>query len=255
MEFEIAVCAMFRDSQVWHGHNINQVDAFFERMNEQEKDAGVRLRYYLLEGDSKDNTREVLDKYATWLGSDRVNIIHHSVGGSPPASVATAERFAALSEVGNACLRPARDAGHTHIYWMESDLIPQPGLLSKLLDSQLALDTNDKVMAISPVAVIEPQGHRLFYDTWAFEGISGEKWSNFDLEALKRYPSRYRPMRAIGSAALLNGKALLQNKIDFGTGCFPALCASGRAMGYNIYCDLNLEVKHPCNALIASRWV
>ncbi len=251
---EVAVCAMFRCSQSWHGYPINQVNLFFDRMAEQERDAGVTLRYFLLEGDSKDDTRAVLEKRAAELG-DRVTIIGHNVGGRPPASIATQDRFLALSEVGNACLRPAVASGADLIFWMESDLVPNKGLMKGLLEATRNSDEWDKTLGVAPLAVIEPQGQVLFYDTWAFEGEAGEKWDNFSLKALATYPRRYRPMRAVGSCVLLNGRVLRAHNLDFGTGCFPALCKAGRDAGFGVYCDTTLEVKHPCNVFLENRWV
>ncbi len=253
MTLDVAVCAMFRDSQSWHGLPINQVNLFFDRMAEQERDAGVRLSYFLLEGDAKDNTREVLEQRAAELPG-RVTLITHNVGGRAPASIASQDRFLALSAVGNACLKPAVASGADLIFWMESDLIPSPGMLAGLLEATGESDWN-QTLGVAPLALIEPHGQSLFYDTWAFEGENGEKWDNYSLKALATYPHRYRPMRAVGSSVLLNGKALREHNLDFGTGCFPALCEAGRAAGYGIYCDTKLEVRHPCNVFLASRWV
>lgn len=251
---EIAVCGMFRDSVTWHGYPINQVNLFFDRLLEQERDANVRLTYFLLEGDSRDETRAHLEKRSAELNG-RVTIISHNVGGRPPASIATQDRFLALSEVGNACLRPAVASGAGHIFWMESDLVPDPGLLKGLLEITRNPIVWNNTLGVAPLAVIEPGGQRLFYDTWAFEGENGEKWDNFSLAALASYPRRYRPMRAVGSCVLLNGQALRKHNLDFGTGCFPALCRSGREVGLDVYCDTTLEVKHPCNVFLENRWV
>jgi hypothetical protein len=250
---EIAVCAMFRDSMQWHGRRIDQVGAFFRNWEGQARLAGVVPTYHLLEGDSRDDTRAVLQDWAARLGG-RVRLTFHDVGGRPPSSDGGDDRRKVLAAAGNVCLASALDGGGKLLLWTESDLLPTPPLLPGLLEAAAGPDW-DKVAAVAPVALIDVNGFTAFYDGWAFEGIHGEKWGMQGVPALKRWPARYRPMRAIGSCALLNADVLRENNIDFGVGCFPALCQAGRDAGAAVYCDVSLDIYHPSEAFLGDRWV
>ena len=252
---EIAVASYFRNSQTWHGRRIDQAHTYFANVEREAKSAGVTPRYYLLEGDSSDDTWETLCRYHDER-PDQIHLTKYSVRDAPPiASIVSNDRFRTLSEVGNVVLRGARDSGADLVFWIESDLLPQENLLSGLMDATRILDW-ERVLAVAPVAVIAPGGHRLHYDVWAFEGSHGERFNNDDLGKLLASPfGRYWPMNAVGSCALLNGRALREAKIDFGDGCFPALCRAARDAGLNVLCDLAVRIEHPSNFNVAGRWI
>jgi hypothetical protein len=251
----VAVCSMLRDSNVWHGRPIGQVDKFFTRLNEQGRQAGVELHYYLVEGGSKDDTWDSLLDWQRQLPN--VNLFKHEPTGAEVASVVSEERFKNLSATGNVVLRAARDDGHDFVFWMESDLIPQQRLLAGLLDEPRVYPDIfwPNVFAVAPVPVFYRGSQKVFYDTWAFEGMNGQKWGNDDLRDLTNVLSRHRPMRSVGSCALLNGKLLRELNADFGEGCFPHLCKTGVDARRAVELDVTLEVTHPCSALVAGRLV
>lgn len=242
---------MFRDSQVWHGRNINQVDKFFEHWEAQKY---VKLRYVLLEGDSKDDTFDALLGWQQRLGSHKVFLTKRDVGGSAPdSSGSVADRYRCLSEAGNACLHAGLAAGTPLMVWAESDLAVKPMFMDCLLEITWKSWWAD-ALAVAPVTDIRLNGRQAFYDTWAFEGIDGETWGNHGSSPAD-YDVRYRPMRSIGSLALLNAGAAREHRLDFGTKCFRGLCEAGRAVGLDVYCDTWLHVTHPSNECVAGRWI
>jgi hypothetical protein len=250
----VAIASYFRDSQTWHGHRINQVDTYFKNVDREAGLAGVDPTLFLLEGDSKDDTWDALCRYRD-ARPGRVHLTKHEVKNAPAiASIVSEDRWRTLSEVGNVVLRQARDSGADVVYWTESDLLPAEGLLSSLLE-HTKTPRWESTLAVAPLPVFQNGRVKHFYDTWAFEGINREKWWNHDLEKLRAYPARLRPMRSIGSCAILNGHLLRKFNLDFGTGCFPALCNAGRDNGLSIYCDVTLEIQHPCTRNIAGRLV
>lgn len=246
---KIAICSLFRDSQNWFGKPLNQVEKFFLNMREQEKLNNVEFTYFLLEGDSTDNTLYAIEQHKKYFN---INLIKYDVKGSRPSSDGSEERRKLLSDVGNKCLNSAIDAGFDYILWSESDLIPHKNMLGSLLEKSKIVDW-DKTVAIAPTAIIVLQDKECFYDGWAYEGIDGEKWSVPDLERFLKGPNP-KPMKAIGCAALLNGKLLRENKIDFGDGNFPKLCKTSIDKGFQIWCDTSSIIVHPSQHCYRGRW-
>ena len=249
---KIAVCSMFRDSQYWNGQYINQVDLFFRNMYEQAKANNVEFEFFLLEGDSKDDTFQKIEQYTKYYD---IHLIKHDLGGRPPSSDGGDDRRKILSEVGNICLDMALKSDNNYILWSESDLIPVNNMLGTLL-STIKNDINwDETVALAPIAIIRFRGMDSFYDGWAYEGIDGEKWSLHDLQKFLDYPSNNRPMKSIGCTALLNAKILRKNNINFADGCFPKLCTTSIEKGYKVFCNLNSAIRHPSSACIQNRWI
>jgi GT2 family glycosyltransferase len=251
---------MFRDSQVWHGRPINQVDRFFRQVDANALAAGRGVSYHLVEGNSADGTLEALLLHAARRDA---TVLRHEVEGTGVASVASEQRFRNLSAVANVALRSARDSGADFVLWVESDFVLRDDVLRRLL---AAFDgAPHDLFGVCPVPVFggeardgapRPQGAAgpSFYDTWAFRGEGGEAWQNHQLAALVDGP-RYRPMAAFGSAALMNARLMRQHGIDFGTGCFPDLCAQARRAGYRLFCDTRTLIEHPAEVNIAGRLV
>lgn len=251
---EIAVASYFRDSQKWHGRRIDQVDSYFGNIEREICEAGLAAKYFLLEGDSTDDTWDVLCKYRDAMPG-RVSLTKRTVGNSKHvASVECNIRFRQLSEIGNVVLRQARDSGSGLVFWIESDLVPQNGLLRRLMES-VSQPWWNETLAVAPLAVFRSSGRMLHYDTWGMTGIRGEKWGNGDLDRMANYGGRYRPMSSVGSCALMNAYNLRAHDLDFGEGCFPELCRRGRNAGLKLWCDTEVSVRHPSTELVASRLI
>lgn len=248
---DIAVCSYFRDSNVWHGRDIGQVSRFFRQILSQkiEKD----FIFSLLEGGSKDGTLASIHQWKENIVS-KVHLIEDEVVNTNVASTVSADRFKNLSRIGNKVLNQAKDFNTKYIFWQESDLIIGENLLHRLL-AFTEEEPWQNTLAIAPVPMFSWQGQDLFYDTWAFEGSKGEKWGNPDLYKLMCYQDELRPMKSIGSCALLNAELLRKYNIDFGEGCFPELCKQGKSFGLNIYCDTGSMIKHPSEHYIEGRMV
>jgi len=246
----IAICSYFRDSQNWHGFNINQVNKFFSSITNQENIDKNDLVFFLLEGNSKDNTKEVIKSY-----QDKLNInLLEEQSTTNVGSIVSQERFKNLSRIGNLVLNKAKELNPKYILWMESDLVPPPNMLSELLSWTKEHSWN-KTFCISPVPTFDINGQHQFYDTWAFEGSGGEKWNNLDLFKILSSKQRLRPMRSIGSCALINGELLTKYNLDFGEGCFPELCHQARTFGLSIYCDTSVKISHPSLNYISNRLI
>lgn len=252
----VAVASMVRDSQSWGGREIRQVDRFFAQFGRQQGMGGAfRLTFHIVEGDSTDDTRAAVERaMATWEeagGEPAGELLEFHNGGPAVASLASEARFKSLSKVANVALRAARDSGADYVLWVESDLIFGDDLVARLLEG-FARFTD--VGLVAPLAVFTHNGADQFYDTWAYEGYGGARYGNHDLARLKA-GDRYKGMNSVGCCALMSGPVLRAGSIDFGEGCFPALCASLRAAGTVVVLDSGTEIRHPSSELVASRLI
>ncbi len=239
----LSICSLFRDSMKVGPVKTNQVDRFFTQCEKIKPD-----KYFLVEGDSTDNTWEVLGKYKKELKN--VELFKCNVGGRV-ASTAEQSRFKALSKVGNIVLEPARDLPSDLILWVESDFIVPDGTFEKLIEFSKT-DKWETCLGVCGVPTLGP----LFYDTWAYTNANNEKYSNFDLEKFLKSEDRYVKMKAFGSMALLNGKLVKEIGGNFGeSGCFPYLCQMGTDKGYDLWCDTTAVIHHPCERNIGGRYV
>lgn len=253
--YDIAICSMFRDSQMWHGVQISQFDRFIRQMMEQEKDnEGKTFGYYLVEGNSKDDTWDRLKGLSE--ANEDVHVFKHDIAGSDVASIVSEARFKNLSEVANVALRAARDSGAKKVLWVESDFILPTDIIRNLHHTEQTSSVYwDVTLGVAPVPVFLQSGKLSFYDTWAFEGQNGQKWANGELPDLCAVNEKFRPMKSVGSCMLMNGDNLRRHNLDFGDGCFPALCAAGKKAGLLIDCDITLNVFHPCSKNINGRLI
>lgn len=250
----VAVASMFRDSVTFHGHRIDQVGRFFRQLGGQQGLGELfDLSLHLVEGDSKDNTRQELEDHLARWPHGPTELLHHSVNAFPVASLEDPVRFRQLSAVANVAFRAARDSGADYVLWVESDLILNDDLITSLLGA--FGPGSDKLGAVAPLTRFLQSGCKSLYDVWGYRGLSGERWTNGDYLAFKGGSIRYRRMASVGCCALFDGNILRRLNADFGTGCFPALCETLRSNDYEVVCDMETEIEHPSSMLVASRLV
>jgi len=247
---KIAVASMFRDSEFWCGRHILQVERFFQQVERECSTRSLIPNYYLVEGNSRDDTWDKLRQYSD-IYQDRVNLFKHDVVGSDVASIVSETRFRNLSVTANVAFRAARDSGAEYVLWVESDFIlrPETHVLHKLMNFTYSWAWG-MALGIVPVPVFG----NMFYDTWAFEGLNGEKWSNNDLDKLLKLGT-YVPLKSAGSCMLMNGDNLRQYNLDFGTGCFPSLCRQAREHKLTIDCDTTCLIYHPSEYYLNGRLI
>lgn len=118
------VASMFRDSTEYLSAYFAQQDQFAAQMAEH----GVHVRWVLVEGDSTDGTRKMLQQWAE--GRD-VTIEVREDGGPYFSSSNNPERWKKLAWVANATLDAIRESD-TYYAWVESDLRFDPSVLVRL---------------------------------------------------------------------------------------------------------------------------
>lgn len=245
----ISVCSLFRDSQIWHGHSINQVGRFFKQMVIGDL---VPDYFFCVEGNSKDTTRKALEYYKDNL--DGITILNQEVSGSEVASIADQTRFRNLSACGNLALNTAKCSDADLILWVESDIVLPENFVYEMVESfKLAKATyGSSVLAVAPVAM---QGNEHFYDTLCFTELGGRKFSNHDLPYFQRYAERYMEMESIGTCAIMDADLLREHDIDFGDNCFMELCRKARSCNLRLFCDTEIGISHPAQNWVAGRLI
>lgn len=159
----VTLCSAFRNATPYLERYLRQVSGLGERLWNQ----GNRLSIVLCEGDSSDNTYQLLGDAISRQVDDYfpvdVDLFQHSHGGPDHGSVVNAERFANLARVWNAIwARIPQDADA--VIFVESDLAWEPATIIALLDD-LA-----HVPAVAPMVMLkrEEWPDNCFYDFWAF---------------------------------------------------------------------------------------
>jgi GT2 family glycosyltransferase len=234
----LAIASMFRDSQMWHGHAINQVPRYFEQLSNQTVTGDI----FCLEGNSEDNTAEELNKYK----SDSVFVYHKdNAAGTTVKSTADKHRIINLSTIANHLLDIIyKKNKYDYIFWLESDIIIRDNLLiEKLFD---CFSENRQCGMVAPKVFLETKN--IFYDTWGFNGTNKKIVQK--IEGFK-YDQRYFVMDSVGTCALMCCK-----NWDFGYEGFRTLSSQVKQANYNVYADVTCKVYHPSSfGNVKNRWI
>jgi hypothetical protein len=252
---KINVCSLFRDSQHWFGHDIKQVDRYFDQIKKQEDFLKRELQgfsgfnIFAGEKDSKDNTRQVLEEYK----NDNNNIEIFDTESSDSQVESTFDRVKNISKVANSLLNKSFEQKADYTLWIESDLI--------IRRDDLVFELHKKLQSENSAAIVAPIiwckiDHRLiFYDTWGFVCNDGESWENsypFNIN----YTSsdyRYLDMKSVGSCVLVKNSFI--SKDHFGTDAFRDFCKKTKEKGGKIYADKEVEIYHPSEHNIRQRHI
>lgn len=252
MPNEIAVCSLFRDSMVWHGRQINQVQRFFEQMGAQ----GLALDFFLVEGNSKDNTLEALNLYkdSAAFGGHNITILNCEVEGSEVVSLEDETRFKNLSKCGNLALNTAKfNKDIKYILWVESDIIIKDENLLRVLINDLEYckyHGSGEFLGVAPIPTYENKNE--LYDTFVFKGPNGESFGPSMAPFEKGEPLE---LGAFGTCALMDADILRKYNLDFGDRCMMELCVKARNNKLRLLANSNLRVYHPNGENVSGRLV
>ena len=187
------------------------------------------LRFVFVEGDSVDDTRELL---IDWYLADprRVTVLRYDTHRPRYGSIVSAERFRALSEVFNCGLEHILRVGWADIV----QFIPGDVEFGPELIQGLARWNAD---VIAPLFWLNRRG-QTFYDTWGFS-----KWGTV------YYPRGETPeeMDTVGGAiqikieTLRAGVRYTPEDVDRG------LCMEARKRGFRVWADPTTHIVHPAN--------
>jgi GT2 family glycosyltransferase len=237
---KIAVCSMFRDSQVWFNKQTNQVYRMFSSLLEQTY-GFENLNCYFLEGDSLDNTKQVLDKIAAKYNN--VKILTKEATFNSVASTTNKNRIKSMSNLGSFLINQVEE---DLIFWVESDLIIKPDIIQRLYDRMTKIPENMSAVVSAPCYYgIDGQ----FYDTWAYRNTDGTNWR----PDTKMKGAGMVRMQSVGSCALIRRSNNMA--INFGDGAFVELCNRVNEAGGVVFADCNQYVEHPRNEFVEGRWI
>ncbi len=267
----IAICSLFKDSVRWHSIETDQVNRFFNTIEEQKQNLNknFNLSINVLENDSQDETERHIR--INQKKNKNVNFLKLSddLDFGPVRSVSSAKRINALGFLANLLFSFAKNFNPDYILWTESDLIfPQKDTINQLVEK---MESDKTISAISPIIfaklVMRPGGfvkskdgkllnsEKVFYDTWAYKNKNGSTWTNQPPYNIEYYltKERYMEMDSVGSCCLVRASDV--KDLNFDNEAFKGLCSQIISNGGKILLDKELEIYHPTNYYIENRFI
>lgn len=191
------------------------------------------LRFILVEGDSIDNTPQLLADFAA--NDERVTVVTHNTGREKFPQDTSPARLAHLAEVFNAGLDAVDTDWSDYVVFMPSDIVFDTRVISKLLARN--------VDYIAPFYWIN-EGKIRFYDLWGFSqgGIGFPPWGK--QYYLDKYGDELQEMDTVGGLVMLNAE-LIANGARYGqTNADHGLCRAAQQLGATIYADPTVHIYH-----------
>ena len=110
---KITIISIFRDSEPTI-HNC------LKQLNELEKNTKASFEYFFYENDSKDKTKEILNK---WMGNKKGKLICENINTPRFGSVVKKERFALLAQYRNRLLKEGKPFDSDYSLILDSDVL------------------------------------------------------------------------------------------------------------------------------------
>lgn len=208
----------------------HQVDALIGAL----MPGGHELDLILVEGDSRDNTREELACRAKDTGLS-FNLVTRNHGKKEFGSTEDPERMKALSYVGNGILESVRRSTDV-LFYVESDLIWKPDVLLRLADELLP----KRIDVIAPLVFAGEH----FYDVWGFRDLGGKRFGPFHPYSHTLKLSEPTEVGSVGSCLVMFGDVARHTRIPEGE-ALVGFCRAARENGYRVWTDARERVDHP----------
>lgn len=224
----IVIGSMFRNTAGRHNH------LYFLRMVDLLAAAGMRgdkVRLALVEGDSSDDTRGELERYAVSLGLP-LDLITRNHGGPVYGSTEEPSRMQALSYVANGFMEAVRETDDVAMY-VESDLIWTPKVFYHLADQ-----LRPGVDVIAPLVF----AGTAFYDIWGFRK-SGIRFGPFEPFHHELVQDGLTEVDSVGSCLVMRPEVAMRTRMtDY---ALVQFCDNARAGGYHVWVDARERIFHP----------
>lgn len=229
---KVSIWSQFRDDA---GLNLSQ---YRQRVNALDYPPEL-LRFYLSEGDSRDNTWTELNQWAD--EDERIVPVQKHTGRPRISHSPSPERMITLATTGNAAWDMiARDAWGEYALMLESDLIYTPDLLRCLITR-----IPEDAAALAPMIWLSVGGNFRFYDVWAFRR-NGQLFEPYPpawyAQKLGEQPVE---IDSAGSVILFRMAYIKEGARLSETSAVVGMCDQIRGMGGKIYCDPETHVIHP----------
>jgi len=230
----ISIWSLFRDDA---GENIAR---YRHKINRLQYPAGL-LRFYLVEGDSQDNT---LGELRAWAVEDqRVTVIQYHTGLPRMQHTPHPDRIRCLAETGNAALDAlAADGWGDYAMLIESDLYYEPDIITRLLASK----PKDAAVISPYIWLPGPNDHVQFYDIWAFRLLGGEMFpANMPAWYIANFPLQPFEVESVGSMVLMDAGPVYDGVRYTTEWAIRGICLQYRERGLKIYADPTTNIFHP----------
>ena len=225
----VTITAPWRD-------NAEQVHGF-AKMVEAQTYPLDHLRVLCVEGDSTDNTVDILRLWAAQ--NNQVTVLKRDTNEKRWPSVVNVDRFAHLAKVFNPCLEEIDWGWSDYSLFIPSDVSFSPDLVMSLVIAEKDL--------ISPMFWIGDfhNGDCRFYDIWGFVQRGGKKFPPYSFAWYQHHmPGDPFEVDYIGGAMLCRRKVIesgvryTPDKADHG------LCETARANGFTLWCHPGTHIVH-----------
>lgn len=222
--------AMFRDSAPYLAQTLHSYDLLAKEVDKR----GDSIRWALVENDSVDDTRHVLEEWVADKPGSSLLLRSDDCPYFP--SKDDPMRWRHLAWVANGVLEQVASDDDVLVY-CESDLAWEPATIVALIDH------------LQHVDVVSPLNMRVcgdYYDRWGSRGMDGRRFA----PTPPFHPSLTRPNGdGLVEVQSLAGCTVMEAKVARETRFAPEDCYVGwnRAMrlaGYDVWCDPNLQVTH-----------
>ena len=200
--------------------------------------SGYSVRAVAGEGDSVDDTRNVLAEKAVLAGLD-LEIVDTTHNGPYFGSCEDPQRLRQLSFVFNTMLDELRSTDDIVVY-AENDLLWTPTMMSALIDH--AANRTGGFDVYCPFILIG-DGEQ-FYDIWGFRGLDGGRWGPFKPYHNELNGAHFTEVSSAGSCLAMRAEVARECRIKDDM-ALVGWCEDVRNHGYRIAACSDLVVRHP----------
>ena len=120
---KITIISIFRDSEPTINNCLNQLDAL-------EKNTKASFEYFFYENDSKDKTKEILNK---WMQNKNGKLICENINTPRFGSIVKKERFALLAQYRNRLLEEGKPFDSDYTLILDSDVLFPDNIIEQYL--------------------------------------------------------------------------------------------------------------------------
>lgn len=222
---KIAALSLFRDSsQQYINEYFDRAEAIMSGKN--------NIDFYLVEGDSKNNTFDMLREK---IGRRRKIKVFKSDTGLPQMGSTVHEtRFKCLTRTANPIIDIIADKSYDYFWFIDSDLIYNSGLLERLISLDL-----DVVAPLSMAATV-------LYDIWAFRGLNG-----ISVGPHLNWVNGLNPIElsSVGGCVLVRHEFIRLGARMTETESIVGLCKESAKLGASVWADPGSVVWHPAHGV------
>lgn len=228
----ITLCSIFRDSEQTLPRYLKQVENLAKSIMDDQN----ALFCVWGEGDSTDNTRQLLENVDTF-NNYRYDLIDVSHGGVEYGSVVDQTRFLQCAYAGNLVWSKVHPKSEITI-WIDSDIIWDVETIKTLIN--LSKDS----YAVCPLIILDRVNweYNSFYNVFDFR-INGEHFTHRQPYHKKLLDNDFVKVDSAGSCLVM--RSHIARQVHFtAKEVIVGMCKQLNELSYSIYLDTTLKVYH-----------